>query len=664
MKRLVSGLMIIITVSLLLTCGNPLLEQIEQDIEEYEESLEPRITLFSLTSENPTNNQMISFDLQGSENISQWCIDESDTPAGAGSDAWKADKPATYTLSEGDGIKTVYARGMDTAGTISEAAALSVTLDTEKPVIETFSLTSESPTDQRAITFALSGSSDITGWLVKEDDAAAPASDSAAWLGEKPAGYTIAGSNGTRTIYAFARDDAGNVSSGVSFTVELVTTPSASYAGETDIVGHESIIITFTDSMDTGTVTVTGDIGSDGKSLDWGGTTDTLTITPTNHWTVGAGKTLVINGDSTGGLAMEEFSESFDITARMHVSTAGTNNPAYGTTAHPCATIQYAITRADSLYETAEVFVASGTYGIDGRTGDGAPIEMKSGISVYGGYSPADWSTRDTAGQPSIIQDTSAAPGTGYLTNIVVSFLSTVPRIDNGTALDGFTLLPGTNSGSAYDRICGISCEGSDPTIRDVTIEGNVGTNTNITLYGLYIANSDDSSPVLDDCVVFETWNGGSCDYSYALFNYGDGTMTVQDSSIFGGRAVNDVWSIFSFSGDTVTGCTIKTGRAGNESIGLYAYAGSSSISGCTIYIGDDSGVFTMYNAFGIWAGTGGSTPAIDSNTFYWNYGSISGGVCYAIWEAGSGDDPSSVSGNHFDDDFISNSSYGYYRDE
>ena len=359
----------------------------------------PLITQFTLTSPDPTHNDGITFNLQGSANIIKWCVNESDTAPVPASTDWLDTKPSGYTLSSGDGAKTVYAWGMDAENTTNAATYFSVTLDTEAPVINTFSLTSDNPTDQRAITFTLAGSADIEEWFVKENDDATPTVGSASWLGEKPTGYTITGSlDTTHTIYAFAKDGADNISSYNSFPVELVTTPSASYGGDTDIVGHEAIVVTFSTDMDTGTVAVTGDMGSDGNSKDWGGTSDTLTITPTTHWTVGAGKTLVINGNSTGGIAMEEFSESFDIAARVHVTTTGLDNPAYGTASNPCATIQYALDMAAGLYETADVLVASGTYEIDGKTVTGAPIEMKPGISLYGGYSSADWTTRDTAG--------------------------------------------------------------------------------------------------------------------------------------------------------------------------------------------------------------------------------------------------------------------------
>ena len=250
-----------------------------------------------------------------------------------------------------------------------------------------------------------------------------------------------------------------------------------------------------------------------------------------------------------------------------------------------------------------------------------------------------------------------------------MSFPSTTPRIGNGTVLDGFTLRTGTNSGSNSDYIAALSCEGADPTIRDVTIEGRVGSNTTVTLFGLHIANADDSAPVIDDCSVFETWTGDPCDCSCALYNYGSGNMTAQYSTLCGGRATTWTRGILSFSTDTITECTVESGRAvGGTSYGIYAYAGSSAISGCYIHVGDTTATyFEMASGYGIMAGSGGSTPAIDDNTFIWSPGTSSvtgGGACYAIWEAGESDDPTSVSDNSFDSNFAGASDYGYYRDE
>ncbi|OGU12053.1 MAG: hypothetical protein A2075_18620 [Geobacteraceae bacterium GWC2_58_44] len=68
------------------------------------------------------------------------------------------------------------------------------------------------------------GGSGLAAYLISES-ATAPLAAAAGWSATKPATFTIAtGVDGDRTLYAFAKDGAGNVSSGRSATVKLDTT--------------------------------------------------------------------------------------------------------------------------------------------------------------------------------------------------------------------------------------------------------------------------------------------------------------------------------------------------------------------------------------------------------------------------------------------------------
>lgn len=70
-----------------------------------------------------------------------------------------------------------------------------------------------------------------------------------------------------------------------------------------------------------------------------------------------------------------------DIAKATFVATSGTDSAACGTMAAPCKTIQYGI---DKTSAGNYVLVAGGTYP--------EAITLKNGVSVYGGYSAADWS--------------------------------------------------------------------------------------------------------------------------------------------------------------------------------------------------------------------------------------------------------------------------------
>ncbi len=65
--------------------------------------------------------------------------------------------------------------------------------------------------------FLTSDATGVTGWMVTES-AVAPGAGAGGWLGSAPATFTVAG-DGNRTLYAWAKDAAGNVSTSLSDSV-------------------------------------------------------------------------------------------------------------------------------------------------------------------------------------------------------------------------------------------------------------------------------------------------------------------------------------------------------------------------------------------------------------------------------------------------------------
>ena len=95
--------------------------------------------------------------------------------------------------------------------------------DTEIPVISTFTLSSNSPTAYEIISFLLEGTDNtgITGWLVSES-ADKPEAEDAGFVAEMPTEYTLSSGYEDKTIYAWAKDAAGNVSTSSSFAVSYI----------------------------------------------------------------------------------------------------------------------------------------------------------------------------------------------------------------------------------------------------------------------------------------------------------------------------------------------------------------------------------------------------------------------------------------------------------
>ncbi|NOY07349.1 MAG: hypothetical protein GXP33_00705 [Spirochaetes bacterium] len=399
--------------------------------------------------------------------------------------------------------------------------------------------------------------------------------------------------------------------------------PTASLKGSSAIVGHESVVIEFSDSMDTKDVeaNIKGDMASSIGTFTWSKTTDTddtLTIKPSAVWPTGLDKSLIINGKSTGGTAMAELSESFNISARIHVSTTGTDGPEFGTASAPCLTIQYAIDRIAELYETGEVRIAKGTYAVTGIVAN-----LKKGVSLYGGYSDNDWVNQDRTGKEVILQDNSTAGGASNSPSSAVYCDST---ITDSTVIDGITVIMGT--GNNYTA--GIFCEGS-PVIQYVTVHGRASGDGATYKYGILVQGAS-ASPLIQYCDI----DPGECvSISYAVYTITNAKPEIRNNTLYGG-----------------------IGGSGKETYALYFY-GTGTGSPYPIVDGND-----LYSGYGTGVNShialdSGSVVEITNNDFHKHSSLPPPLPHYGIIEIDITSDPSKLNNNIFDCD------YGYlYLDE
>jgi hypothetical protein len=129
--------------------------------------------------------------------------------------------PATVAIG-GDGLRTLYAWAKDTFGNVSARAQaqVAVTLpDTQAPVITGFVLPATS--DSFTVPVTTLAANEAATWILSENGAT-PAAGDARW-GAAPASVVVAG-EGLRTVYAWAKDAAGNVSARAQASV-TVTLP-------------------------------------------------------------------------------------------------------------------------------------------------------------------------------------------------------------------------------------------------------------------------------------------------------------------------------------------------------------------------------------------------------------------------------------------------------
>ena len=190
----------------------------------------PTVSVFSIPSTSASLTVPITT-LTATDNVgvTGYLVNQSATKPASGAAGWSATKPVSYTFAAA-GAQTVYAYAKDLAGNVSNGVAASVTItlppapDTTAPTVSGFSI----PSTSTSLTVPISGITatdnvGVTGFLVTES-ATKPAPGAAGWSVSAPTGYTFASAS-THTLYAYAKDLAGNVSNGVAASVTITLGP-------------------------------------------------------------------------------------------------------------------------------------------------------------------------------------------------------------------------------------------------------------------------------------------------------------------------------------------------------------------------------------------------------------------------------------------------------
>ncbi len=190
----------------------------------------PTITGFTLPATSSSLTVPITA-LTATDNVGVTGIllTQSSTRPSATASGWTAAPPSSFTFAAA-GTQTLYAWAKDAAGNISASRSAIVVItissgpDTTRPTVTSFSLPSTAGSLTVAITsFTATDNVAVTGYLVTT--ASTTPASGAAWGASAPISYTFS-SAGTKTLYAWARDGAGNVSAraSASTTITLPTT--------------------------------------------------------------------------------------------------------------------------------------------------------------------------------------------------------------------------------------------------------------------------------------------------------------------------------------------------------------------------------------------------------------------------------------------------------
>ncbi len=426
---------------------------------------------------------------------------------------------------------------------------------------------------------------------------------------------------------------------------DILAAPSKNIPGDV-ITGHEEIILTFEETIDTTTLSLTGDLGNKKPATAWAQTAyanDTLSIlAPAGFWPAGSGKTLTISCTGTSGKILSAYSFTFDVFHGTCVDDGGspTNN---GSATKPYDTIQAGIDQADTLYVTAEVRVAEGNY-TSNYNASGNPVAvMANGISLYGGYPDESWTNRSPDTFFSNITDTSTTGGTEATPNRAVYFGS---GITDATVFDGFYVTTGDG-----DKNAGIFCDNSSPRIEHNTIRGR---DQGEVLAGdsYYAISNFEASPIIRGNTIEAKWNNTS--YSYGIFNSAS-SGTIDSNWIHGGYGyfTIGIYNLGASQPDIYNNIILGGGDSNtHESFGIKNLGSSPNIYNNTI----DGGRGDDPRAYCIRLQTG--SPKIHNNILFYSSVNLSG---YGIYEHSVDADPASVRYNNF---YNFNSGGSLYYDE
>lgn len=187
------------------------------------DSSPPVITSFIIPNTSSSLTISIS-SLIATDNVgvTRYLINESAVTPSADDPAWSSLIPSTYLFS-GSGTKTLYAWAKDASGNISASASRSISIvlvDTVKPVISSFVIPSTSSALNVPITnLTATDNMGVSGYFLSESSLV-PAAGFSGWSSSVPTSY-IFSSAGTKTLYAWVKDSAGNVSASATDSVVI-----------------------------------------------------------------------------------------------------------------------------------------------------------------------------------------------------------------------------------------------------------------------------------------------------------------------------------------------------------------------------------------------------------------------------------------------------------
>jgi len=184
----------------------------------------PVVTAFVIPSAyNNLTVPITAFTATDNVGVTGYLVNESPSTPSLSDPNWSVTPQTQYTFPS-DGSKTLYAWAKDAAGNISNSLSATVGIvilvDMTPPTVTAFTIPANSSSRTVPITaFTATDNVGVTGYLVNESPST-PSLGDPNWSVTPQTQYTFP-SDGSKTLYAWAKDAAGYISSSLSATVAV-----------------------------------------------------------------------------------------------------------------------------------------------------------------------------------------------------------------------------------------------------------------------------------------------------------------------------------------------------------------------------------------------------------------------------------------------------------
>lgn len=175
-----------------------------------------------------------SFTATDNVGVTGYKLTETGTSPSATTGGWETSATSSYTFATSTGLKVLYAWAKDAAGNVSTPRSATTTLEGDiiKPTVMTFAIPASSISRTIPVTsFTATDNVSVKGYLVTET-ATTPSITATGWLSVATSSYAFS-TTGAKTLFAWAKDAAGNVSASLSATVLIATSTTATSTSDT-----------------------------------------------------------------------------------------------------------------------------------------------------------------------------------------------------------------------------------------------------------------------------------------------------------------------------------------------------------------------------------------------------------------------------------------------